>query len=152
MNIDSIACYQLKKEMILMAFFFLANGSINNNGALVVNFDERGLGNDDVNYVLTADSQAVYACINRGGQNPRAANKQTASAAVTSIGDFSPKNGRIVETLPAAGPPSAGSFSCTSGQRLVLASVSYTNIILKDTTNDVSITIPDTSRTFVNIQ
>ncbi|MGH0945375.1 hypothetical protein ACQVTS_30740 [Bacillus mycoides] len=135
-----------------MAFFHSANASINNNGALVIQFDERGLGNDDVNYVLTADSQAVYACINRGGYNSRAANKQTASAAVTSIGDFSPGNRKIAETLPDTGPPSAGNFSCTSGQRLVLASISYFNIILTDTMNDVSITIPNVSRTFANIQ
>jgi hypothetical protein len=50
-----------------------------------------------------------------------------------------------------AGPPSAGAFSCPSGQRLVLASVSYTNGVLTDTTNNVSTAVPDASRTFLAI-
>jgi hypothetical protein len=50
-----------------------------------------------------------------------------------------------------AGPPSAGSFSCPNGQRLVLASVSYTNIELTDTTNGVSASLADASRTLVEL-
>jgi hypothetical protein len=50
-----------------------------------------------------------------------------------------------------AGPISAGGFSCPGGQRLVLASVSYTNIVLTDTTNNVSTTAPDASRTFFDV-
>jgi hypothetical protein len=49
------------------------------------------------------------------------------------------------------GPLSAGSFSCPSGQTLVLASVSYTNITLTDTTNNVSTSVADTSRTFFSV-
>jgi hypothetical protein len=45
-------------------------------------------------------------------------------------------------------PSRAGSFTCPSGQRLVLAAVSYTNIVLTDTQNNVSVSIADTSRTF----
>jgi hypothetical protein len=33
----------------------------------------------------------------------------------------------------------------------VLASVSYTNIVLTDTTNNVSTTVPDASRTFFTV-
>jgi hypothetical protein len=130
--------------------FHAANSSVSNTGALVVTFDERGLGNGDINYTLTADATAVYACINGGGNHPQAANKETKNAAVSASGTFSPKNGRVVASL-SAGPVSAGSFSCPNGQRLVLASVSYTNIVLTDTTNNVSTSVPDASRTFVNI-
>ena len=42
-------------------------------------------------------------------------------------------------------------FSCPGGQRLVFASVSYTNIVLTDTTNGMSTTAPDTSRTFFDV-
>jgi hypothetical protein len=48
-----------------------------------------------------------------------------------------------------AGPPSAGSFECPNGQRLVLAGVSYKNIDLTDTTNGVSASLADASRTLV---
>ena len=40
--------------------FHSATSSVNNSGALVVNFDERGLGNENVDYTLTADATALY--------------------------------------------------------------------------------------------
>jgi hypothetical protein len=48
----------------------------------------------------------------------------------------------------AAGPLSSDGFTCPSGQRLVLASVSYGNVVLTDTTNGVTANLPDVSRTF----
>jgi hypothetical protein len=130
--------------------FHAASSSVNSSGALVVSFDERGLGNNNIDYTLTADATAVYACINGGGNHPQAANKETRSAQVSAGGSFEAKNGRVVASLT-AGPLSAGTFSCPSGQRLVLASVSYTNIVLTDTTNGVSTTVADVSRTFFTI-
>ena len=130
--------------------FHSATSSVNNAGALVVNFDERGLGNDNIDYTLTADATAVYACINGGGNHPQAANKETINAEVSAAGSFEPKNGRVVASL-SAGPPSAGSFSCPKGQRLVLASVSYTNIVLTDTSNNVTTPVPDASRILVDV-
>ena len=127
--------------------FFSVSSGVNNAGALVVSFDERGLGNDNVDYLLTADATGEYACVNGGGKHPQAANKETVNAEVSAEGSFEVKNGRVQASL-SAGPPSAGSFSCPGGQRLVFASVSYTNIWLTDTTNGVSTSIPDTSRTF----
>ncbi|GAB2810498.1 hypothetical protein [Lentzea nigeriaca] len=127
--------------------FHSASGSVNGSGALVVNFDERGLGNENIDYVLTADATATYACINGGGNHPQAANKETFNSEVSAGGTFQPKNGRVTASL-SAGPISAGSFSCPNGQRLVLASVSYSNIVLTDTTNNVSTSVADVSRTF----
>jgi hypothetical protein len=127
--------------------FQSATSSVDNDGALVVSFDERGLGNLNIDFTLTADATAVYACINRGGKNPEAANKQTVAGQVTTGGSFEAKNGRIIASLE-TGPLSAGDFSCPGGQRLVLASVSYTNIVLTDTTNNVSTSVPDASRIF----
>jgi hypothetical protein len=130
--------------------FHSATSSVNNAGALVVSWDERGLGNENIDYTLTADATAVYACINRGGKNPEAANKETINGDVSAGGSFEARNGRVQASL-AAGPISAGDFSCPGGQRLVLASVSYTNIVLTDTTNNVSTTVPDASRTFFTV-
>jgi hypothetical protein len=127
--------------------FHSADSSVNNSGALVVTFDERGLGNGDINYTLTADATAIYACINGGGNHPKAANKETVNGDVSAGGTFQSKNGRVTASLT-AGPISAGSFSCPGGQRLVLAAVSYTNIVLTDTTSNVAIDVPDASRTF----
>lgn len=129
------------------AKFHSASGTVNNAGALVVNFDERGLGEGNIDYTLTADATAVYACINGGGKHPQAANKETINGDVSATGSFEAKNGRVVASL-SAGPISAGSFSCPGGQRLVLASIAYSNIVLTDTTNGTSVNVPDTSRTF----
>ena len=127
--------------------FFSVTSSVDSAGGLVVNFDERGLGNVNVDYTVTADAAATYLCINNGGKNPSAANKRTFNRVVSGGGSFEVKNGRVQASLK-AGPPSAGSFSCPKGQRLVLASVSYTNIVLTDTTNGVSTSAPNASRTF----
>ena len=130
--------------------FKSATSSVANNGALVVSFDERGLGNENIDYTLTGEGTATFACINRGGKNPSAANKQTQSFPVVETASFEVKNGRVVESIT-SDAPSAGSFSCPGGQRLVLADVSYTNLVLTDTTNNVSTSVADASRTFFTV-
>lgn len=129
--------------------FHAATSSVNNDGALVVNFDERGLGNENIDYTLTADATALYACINGGGKHPQAANKEAFEGQVSGGGSFEPKNGRVVASLT-AGPLLAPQFTCPPGQNRVLAAVSYTNIVLTDTTNGVSTPVAPASRTFFN--
>lgn len=131
--------------------FASATAAVDSSGALVVSWDERGLGNGDVSYTMTANATAEYACINGGGNHPKATNKETVAGPVGASGTFpTTKNGRVVASLT-ADPPGPGSFTCPSGQRLVLASVSYTSIVLTDTTNGVPISIPDASRTLVSV-
>ena len=130
--------------------FHAATSSVNNAGALVVSFDERGLGNDNVDYTLTADATALYACINRGGKHPQAANKESFEGQVSGGGSFEVKNGRVVASLT-AGPLLAPQFTCPSGQNRVLAAVSYSNIVLTDTTNGVSTSVADASRVFFDV-
>jgi hypothetical protein len=112
--------------------------------------DERGLGNENVDYTLTADATALYACLNRGGNHPQAANKEAFEGQVSGGGSFEPKNGRVVASL-ATGPLLAPQFTCPSGQQRVLAAVSYTNIVLTDTSNGVSTAVPDASRIFFDV-
>lgn len=132
------------------AKFFSVSSSVTSTGALSVSFDERGLGNGNIDYTLSADASAVYACINGGGHNPSAVNKRTVNGDVSGGGTFESKNGRVSASLT-AGPISAGGFTCPSGQRLVLASISYTNIVLTDTTNGTVAHVQDASRTFFTV-
>jgi hypothetical protein len=133
------------------AHFFKATASINDSGALVVTFDEAGVGQNQVNYTLSASASATYACINGGGNHPKASNKETFNGPVSSpITGFQPENGRVKGSI-AVGPLGSGSFSCPSGQTLVLASVSYSNITLTDITNNVTASIGSVSRTFINV-
>jgi len=85
------------------AHFMSASASVNNDGALVVNWDEAGLGNENIDYTLTADATATYACINNGGNHPKASNKETVQGQVSTGGSFQAKNGRVRASLT-AGP------------------------------------------------
>jgi hypothetical protein len=129
------------------AKFHSATGSVDNAGSLVVSFDERGLGNDNIDYSLTADATALYACINGGGKHPQAANKEAFEGQVSGGASFEPKNGRVIADIT-AGPLEAPEFQCPSGQKRVLAAVSYSNIVLTDTTNGTSTSVPNASRVF----
>ena len=123
--------------------FIRASGNLNNDGSLTVSFKEAGLGtNQNINYALTADATATYVCVNRGGANPSAQNKTTVSGPVIATGTFnSGKNGQVTASLTVSPPPS--DISCPPGQSLELASVTYTNVVLTDLTNDVSIAVGD---------
>ncbi len=115
---------------------------------LTVNFKEAGLGtNQLITYVASADATADYVCVNRGGANPSASNKTTVSGPVTASGTFSSgKNGQVTASLTLM-PPSAGSFSCPPGQSLEIASVTYTNVAITDSTNGITEPIPGTFST-----
>jgi hypothetical protein len=135
------------------AHFFSATGSVADNGALQVSWDEAGVGNATVNYTLSADASATYACINGGGNHPKAANKQTVDGPISSPSTgFQPQNGRVRVTNGISVGPLPSTLECPSGQTFVLACVSYTNIALADTTNGVTASIGDVSRTFVAIK
>jgi hypothetical protein len=125
--------------------FVSASGSLNNDGSLTVNFKEAGLGtNQNIDYVLSADGTATWVCVNNGGANPSAKNKTTVNGPVSATGTFnSGKNGNVTASLTVNPPPS--DISCPSGQTLMLASASYTNVTLTDTTNNVSISLGDFS-------
>ena len=132
------------------AKFHDVSSSVNGDGALVVSWDERGVGEGDISYTLTADATALWACFNRGGKNPAAQNKRSVEGDVAAAGDFASKNGRVQGTL-VSGPLDPGDFSCPSGQVMRLASVSYTNIVLTDVTNDSTTTAPNVSATFIAV-
>jgi len=121
--------------------FISASASINGGGNLVVSWKEAGLGDNQlIHYTVSADATATYVCVNGGNHNPSASNKTTVSGPVSASGTFSSgKNGNITASLSAA-PPSAPDF-CPNGQKTELALVTYTNITLTDTTNDISVTL-----------
>lgn len=130
--------------------FINASASVDGSGNLIVSWKEAGLGNNAlIHYVADANAVADYGCINGGGNHPKASNKFTAAGPVTGSGDFSSgQNGSISASLTLF-PPSAGSFSCPSGQTLVLADITYTDVSITDATTGISVSIPGTfSKTF----
>jgi hypothetical protein len=120
---------------------------------LNVSFREVGLGSNEGTLVrVTSDASAVYACINRGGRNPKASNKMTVAAPVSAEATLtSDKNGSISGTLTTGPAPGPGDFTCSSGQTLVLASVTFSNIVLTDVTNGISTTADDITAVFFQV-
>jgi hypothetical protein len=133
-------------------FIKTSASGVNSDGSLTVSWKEAGLGNNqNITYLLHADASAVYACINHGGNHPQASNKETVSGPVSATGTFnSGQNGNITGSLT-VNPPSPGSFSCPGNQKLVLASVSYTDVTLTDQTNGLNETFGTFSRVFFNV-
>lgn len=116
--------------------------AIQNNGDLTVSWVEAGLGNLNVNYTLTANFTATYFCRSNSGSIPNAANKTTTGGPITSSGSFEPKNGKVSASLtlsPTA--PSSDPPTCGSGQSLDLQSISYSSVVLTDTSNGISINV-----------
>ncbi len=101
----------------------------NTDGTLTVSGKEAGLGDElQVHIVVTATA----LCINRGGNHPKAVNKEDVSTA----GDFPVQNGKADFSLtltatfqPPCSPP---------------MTVEYTNVTVTDTTNDISVTLNGT--------
>lgn len=125
--------------------FVSASGTVNSDGSLSVNFKEAGLGtNQNINYTLTAQGTAMWVCVNNGGANPSAQNKTTVNGPVSASGTFnSGKNGNVTASLTVQPPPS--NISCPKGQKLELASASYTGVTLTDTTNGITVSLGDFS-------
>jgi hypothetical protein len=100
----------------------------NDAGNLTVKFKIAGLGaNETITVTAAADATAVYACRNNGGNFPSDPKKTTVSGPVSAAGQFtSGQNGQITGSLTLQ--PPATTLSCPGGQRVVLVSVSYTNV------------------------
>lgn len=127
--------------------FIFASDSLNfDNGNLTCSWKEAGLGNNQlVTYICGASATATFVCVNGGKKNPSAANKTNVSENVSAEGTFnSGKNGQITASLVIE-PPGSGDFTCPPGQDLELAQVSYTSVVLTDTTNNVSTPLADQS-------
>jgi hypothetical protein len=128
--------------------FLKASASLSGTN-LVVSFKEAGLGNNqNIKYTASADATATYVCVNRGGTNPSASNKTNVSGPVSATDTFnSGKNGSISQSLTVKPPQAPASFSCPKGQTERLAKVTYTNVSITDTTNNVTEPISGTFST-----
>lgn len=120
--------------------FIKTEATIDQNGSLTVSFKEAGLGpNQIVSYAVQGDVSAEFVCLNKGTNCPNAANKSTVTDSFISefVGE-SGKNGQVSFRGLVVYEPDSGSFSCPNGQRLTLNKVTYTNLVLQDTTNIVT--------------
>jgi hypothetical protein len=103
---------------------------VNSDGSLNVCFKIAGLGNNQsIDVTASAHADAVYVCRNNRQQCPNAANKVEVKANVSASGQFtSGKNGQITACLTVDPPPTE--LTCPPGQKLVLVSVTYSNVTI----------------------
>src|SRR5262249_37686997 len=118
----------------------------NGEGQLVVTFTEAGLGNGNINYLLTGSATATYACVNRGGNQPQAPQFTNVTAGVSQGASFESKNGKVTGTITVDPPPSG--LNCPNGQTEKLFSVSYSGLTLQDSTNNIAVSPADASRSY----
>src|SRR6266699_1620772 len=124
---------------------FISEGtaSITSSGAyLVTHFKEAGLGNtlSTESVTLHIDTAtATYACVNGGGNHPKAVNKQSVTASLNTTGSFPVRNGQTTGDIM-AGPPAAGPFPppCSPPRKVVLVEVSYSGVELIGLAGDTS--------------
>lgn len=121
-----------------------ATYSSGSGSSLVVNFKEAGLSaGSQETITTTADASTTYECVNGGGKNPSASNKTTTSSALSQTGTYTvDKNGNLVNSQTLSAPSASDlGFSCPSGQRTTFVSVSYTNVVVTDTTSGASASV-----------
>jgi hypothetical protein len=132
-------------ERIVPANAHFVNGGTDsavdaNTGVLTVNFHESGLGdNQAVDITLSGDARATYQWFNHGGNKPQGVPFNVNEAFAVSGTFFSDQNGQISANLT-VNPPSLAEFLATNhaANWVPVLSVSYTNVVVTDTTNGVS--------------
>jgi len=121
--------------------------------SLVVNFKEAGLSSGAVETLtVSATTSTTYECVNNGGHNPKASNKTTTDSKTSSTGNFPvDKNGNLVGSLTLT-PPSASElgFSCPPGQTVTFVSVTYSEVVITDTTSGATFQFTGKTFTYTN--
>jgi hypothetical protein len=114
---------------------------------LVVNFKETGLESGSVETItLSAKATTTYSCVNGGDNVPSDRKKTKSTSPVSKTEPFTAnKNGNITGSLRLS-PPSAADvgLTCPSGQTATLISVSYSNVMITDSTSGATFAFPGT--------
>lgn len=116
--------------------------SVNADGSLSVSFVEAGLGHVSLptTYSVSANGEAVYDCVD-----------DVTGAIVATSGPIFASSGAMVtssihnganELSVVLAAPGPGAFACPAGSTLVLASVSYSDVVIVDTLRGIDVVLP----------
>ena len=109
---------------------------------LTISGIEVGLGSGaTVSYEASASVTTTAQCLNGGGKNPSASNKTFSGDLAANATEQADNSGKITTELVLLALPT--SF-CPPGQGTVVATATFTNVTLTDTTNGVVASIPGT--------
>ena len=121
--------------------FLKASASVDDAGNLVLSWKEVGFGSGSViDYVASSFGNAWYACL-----NPALTDKANSIGTVTSSGSFDTKGSNISASLIVTPPPAP--ITCLPREQLVVACVIYQDIAITDTTDGITVDLPDAFRT-----
>jgi hypothetical protein len=123
--------------------FVSATSSISDAGVLSCTFKEAGLGNNqNIDYTLTATVDATFGFVNNGGNVVQGQPWHAESTTLASTTLSSDKNGNIEGALTdTALTPNLAQPNGHNWRQVI--DVSYTNVSVNDTTNGVSVQVPD---------
>ncbi len=115
------------------------SAAIQSDGDLLVSWVEAGLGFTNVNYTATGDVTATYFCRTSSGNIPNASNKHTVNGTASQNISIQPKNGKVTGNVALEEPaaPVSDPPTCGNGQTLDLQSITWSNVVLTDTTNSL---------------
>ena len=107
-------------------------------GSIDVCWKEAGVGNNQqINYLARAqNATATFVCVNNGGNCPSADNKINFTGPISKSGSFSSGQNGAINSCLRIEPPSGDALDCP-GQTVTLSEVSYSDIGVKDTTNNI---------------
>jgi hypothetical protein len=117
----TLTAFAIQPASAVSAHFLYANGTINPDGSITVDFKEAGLGNSLNTVNISVSGTAV--CINGGNNHPKATNKSGLAAS----GTFNVSNGNATGTLTTNAP----NFQPDCSPPMT---VSYINVTITDTT------------------
>ena len=144
-----VACFTATAALAQSPHFIgtAAVTGISSDGTISVKFKEAGVGNNQsISYVFSGNFTADYGCVNHGGKHPSATSKEFFADNFSVSGTFSSgKNGSISASLSFTPPDPDTVLNCPGNQVAVLADITYSNLSLSDTTNDVDATLSTTS-------
>jgi hypothetical protein len=92
--------------------------------------------------VLTATNRADYACFNKGGNNPNAANKTSIVGPTGAQGIFPVNDKGVIQFSLEAFSVGPGTFTCPPGQTLKLCQSTFTNVTISDPEYGRSLILP----------
>jgi hypothetical protein len=129
--------------------FTSSSARVLNNGNLAVRFAQTGL--DGVqSYRISANVNAVYGCLNKGGQVQRG-KTATVNEMVALVQNISSQGGNLSRDVQLKVPNAQ--LECPKGQSKVLTSVSWTNVSVVNNTTNTTQNIQGTfSKTFHNVK
>lgn len=125
--------------------FITATGSLDSTNDYNASFKEAGLGNTPITYDLTAQTETfTFQCFTKSGNTPKGAPNSVSFSSATQQTTITPRNGQITAIIELV--PQVDGASCQGGGlKLCLIAADYEGVILTDTTDEVSVNLPDES-------